>query len=269
MGINTGSGRGGSESGGRKRRPSRRRIGRGNQIDGALLPTEESPFPHKKGFRLGVYEIIEEKDDYLVCKGFNPNAKDPFNSNTPAAHMKIDVAKPPLLMKTPWDDADPVGLRGVDYTYEYSSKDERTASWTDENDEDQEEEQTVETPYFEGDIIIAVQIRRNQVVDGLDKVNDWKPQNEDGAILKWVDLNVSGRSWRSTVRPRYLGKTISAVSKGTTANIPTYSGTVKGSESGTGESLAAYARMGAIGPAKWVFIEWIDGGWEVYCVECE
>lgn len=75
---------------------------------------------------------------------------------------------------------------------------------------------------------------------------------------------------------QYLGKTSSSVTKGQTPTIPLYSlgastatNPGKGDEAATGEEIDAYARMGDIAANKWVFVEWIDGGWEVYCIECE
>lgn len=190
MGINTGSGGTGSNK--RRIRKPVRRIERG-QAQSPFRPTE-NPFPEMLPFRLGTYEVLEIKDDYLVCKGFDPNSKYPFSQYTPSApQKKIKVAKPPLLQRTPWD-GESVEIDSITYTYEYSDAGTRTKTWTDSEGEEQEEEETIEIPYFVGDIVVAVEIRKNDVQDGFE-VNETKVKTDDDGIISWVDLNVSGRHW--------------------------------------------------------------------------
>jgi hypothetical protein len=194
MGINSGGRGGESRRPGRKRQ---RRIEPGQPVK-PFLPVE-NPFPQKSAFELGAFEIIEEKDDYLICKGFDPQTKFPFGQIPPlAVRQKVKIAKPPLLLKTPWD-GETVTIDGIDYTYDYTAIDERTVTWTDD-DGDHEEEQTIDTPYFVGDILIAVEVRRTYIQrqSGM-IVNETKVKDEDDAYLQWVDLNVSGRHWKRPV----------------------------------------------------------------------
>ena len=80
----------------------------------------------------------------------------------------------------------------------------------------------------------------------------------------------------SGMQARYIGKTTEEVTQGDTVTIPVYSRGAaadgddadKGDEEDTEVEIDCYARMGDISDDAWVFIEWIDGGWEVYCVEC-
>lgn len=157
-----------------------------------MHPTKKNPFPAKGPFRLGVYKIVEEKDDYLICEGYDPNAKDPFSEITPGAFRKIDVAKPPLLQRTAWENGKEATIAGVVYTYEYSDDEKgvRTAHWTDENDQEQEREERIDLPYMVDDYLVAVQLRQDGQVDGIDA------DNEGGARLSWMDFNVSGRHWQ-------------------------------------------------------------------------
>jgi hypothetical protein len=151
----------------------------------------ENPFPEKKSFRLGVFEIIEEKDDYLICRGYDPNEKHPFAHITPSAYRTIEVGKPPHLQRTAWEDPDQAfEIGGVTYTYEYS--DDEFGVRTQTGNDGSSEEQRIEIPYFEGDYIVAVELQQNGAVDGFDL------DNEDGARLSWMDLNVSGRRWSVT-----------------------------------------------------------------------
>jgi len=126
MAIRTGSGTGGSPRKGRREKSFRPLVPR--QPKKPLRPVENT-FPEKKDFRLGHYKIVEERDDYVICEGYDPNAKDPFAEITPPAFRKIEVAKPPLLQRTPWDGMT-VEIGGVSYTYEYSNAEYgvRTAS---------------------------------------------------------------------------------------------------------------------------------------------
>jgi hypothetical protein len=170
-----------------------------------LQPIPDSPFPEKKAFRLGHYKIVEERDDYVICTGYDPNAKDPFAEITPDAFRTIKVAKPPLLQRTTWD-GQTVTIDGVDYTYDYSDDEfgVRWATWNDDNGKPQAEEQRIDTPYIVDDLLIAVEIRKSAAVDGM------VVADEDGARLRWIDLNSSGRKWKATY-PRYA-KLTSALS---------------------------------------------------------
>jgi hypothetical protein len=203
MGIKGGSGKGGVDRGGSKADgpvgvgSSRKR----NKSMGLppppprkpLQPDTTSPFPEKKDFRLGQYRVIEERGDYLLCTGYDPNAKNPFSEVTPSAFRTgelLKIAKPPALQQTPWEGGATIG--GVAYTFEYTGMGLRTARWTDDDGNDQEEEQGIGIPYVVegvGDIIVAVQIRKNAAVDGMEFTD------EEGTRLRWMDLNVSGRHW--------------------------------------------------------------------------
>jgi len=192
MGIKAGSG-GYAGGSGRKGRAKRERFEPRVPQKKPLKPTEKNPFPSDPEFRFGVFKIEEVKDDYLVCKGFDPRAKFPFTEFTPASFAKVEIAKPPLLQRTPWD-GETVTIDGIEYTYEYTDANNRTKSWTDDDDEDQEEDEEINIPYFDDDILVAVEVRKNQVVDGF-KVNDTKVRNSNDALLSWVDINASGRCW--------------------------------------------------------------------------
>ena len=190
MGINSGGGDGGIV----RRKIRHRKIEKG-QPPKPFLPVE-NPFPSKEEFRLGTYQIVQELDDYLLCKGYDPQAKNPFGQYTPAAHKTVTIAKPPLLQKTPWD-GETIEIGGTEYTYAYDASEIglRTVTWTDDDDVEQEETQRIDTGYFVDDTIVALEVSKNQWQDGLE-VNEWKVVDGNGAILSWVDLNVSGRKWK-------------------------------------------------------------------------
>jgi hypothetical protein len=204
MGIKAGSGKGSADAGGTKGDVpgvggSGRRSKKPMQLPPPppkkpLQPTPTSPFPEYKGFRLGQYQVVEEKDDYLLCTGYDPNAKNPASEVTPSAFRSgvlLKIAKPPALQRTPWE-AGPVVMGGLTYTFEYTGLGLRTARWTDNDGNDQEEEQGIGIPYVVdgvGDIIVACQIKKNAAVEGMEFTD------EEGTRLRWMDLNISGRHW--------------------------------------------------------------------------
>jgi hypothetical protein len=203
MGIKAGSGKGSVDAGGSKKEvPGGVGSGRKKRPPfmpppppkKPLQPTADNPFPEKKDFRLGQYRVLEERDDYLLCTGFDPNAKNPFSEVTPSAFRTgalLKIAKPPALQRTVWE-ATPVTIDGVEYTYAYDDAEYGVRTVT--GDDDSEEEQRIDPPYVLptgiGDIIVAVQIRKSAAVDGMEV------QDEEGTRLRWVDLNVSGRHWK-------------------------------------------------------------------------
>lgn len=232
MGIKAGSGKGSGDASGTRTGGSPIGIGSGGRRRKTPIPQgpadpkkplkpAEPPFPQKPEFRLGHYVILEERDDYVICEGFDPNAKYPFTEITPTAFRTINVAKPPVLQRTSWE-AGPVDIGGTLYTYAYSDEEfgVRTATWTDSNGDDQEEEQRIDLPYILGDLLVAVEIRKSAAVDGME-VTD-----EDGARLRWMDLNVSGRHWTTGTTAQMIRFTIISATA-TTASV-----TVNGSGCG-------------------------------------
>lgn len=67
---------------------------------------------------------------------------------------------------------------------------------------------------------------------------------------------------------RWKGKTDAAINKGDTGTVNLYSGD-KGSETDISEAVEAYNTFANVGADKWVFVEFIDGGWELYVAECD
>ena len=173
----------------------------------------EKPFPNSDSFRHGLYVIIEELDDYLICKGFDPNAKHPWTYHTVDVRKTIKVAKPPLLMRTPWE-GDPTNvrvngtLRDVTYVYDDDELGKRTASWTIDGVE-YEEIQRIDPPYFVGDAIMAVEVRQSGGFDGLrveqgPRAIPGPVTTEAGGKLTWMDLNNGGRKWVRNTCPNTL-----------------------------------------------------------------
>lgn len=132
-------------------------------------------------FSIGIFDIQEERDDYLLCKGYDPNSYH-------AHRESIKVAKPTLLQKTRWD-GQTVTLGDVDVTFEYTGGVGRRIARGTIDGEEVEEVQRITMDYFAEDTIVAVEIKKSPVLNGVDV------DTEDGGRLRWIDLNVSGRCW--------------------------------------------------------------------------
>ena len=100
---------------------------------------------------------------------------------------------------------------------------------------------------------------------------------DDLKVLKSVVAREKGRPQNintaqpaviTTAKNRRLGKPDDDISKGSTGTVSLYAGTDKGSETDTTNDVEAYNRFGDIEADKWVFVEFINGGWEIYQGEC-
>ena len=101
--------------------------------------------------------------------------------------------------------------------------------------------------------------------------------DEDRRLLQEVIAREKGRPKNrsekqptviTTAKNRKLGKTDAAIDKGESGTVSIYKGTTKGSETDSTNDVTAYNRFGNLGADKWVFVEFINGGWEVYQAEC-
>jgi len=102
--------------------------------------------------RQGVYQIIEEKDDYLIAGGFTPDGGVGFNA-------AVFIAKPYLLLRTPFH-GQTVRVGDLDVTYEYqTTPGERIASAVIDG-ETVREYQKITEDYRPGDFISAVPMVR-------------------------------------------------------------------------------------------------------------
>lgn len=238
MGIKAGSGKGSVDAGGtregggsfggggRKRSPIPMEP---RDPKKPLRPTE-NPLPEKPDFRLGQYRIIEERDDYLLCTGYDPNAKNPASEVTPSAFRTGALMK----VAKPWQGED-----------------------------------VVEIPYEVGDLIIAVQIKKNAAVDGME-VTD-----EDGARLRWIDLNVAGRRPAQT-RYAKLTSSLSAASAFLTGATTASAVFVEEDDSSPGNLVATSRTLTvtnrwvdlSLSSGKYVIVQRIQGEWVIIASEC-
>ncbi len=120
--------------------------------------------------RVAMMQVLEIKDDYLVCRGFDPEEKRFFNS--------VAVAKPYLLRKK---RPQQFTVGGIDCT----------------------------PAYFEGDILACAKPRTalgdtpgqptEEGTDDLDYSTIEICRDENGSPIHWMDLNVGGRTSPSGV----------------------------------------------------------------------
>lgn len=119
---------------------------------------------------LALFAVLEEHDDYLVCKGYEPLERFFYN--------QVAVAKPHLLQRSTFDG---LTINGV--TYAYSSSTVRTATSSEGT-----VTQTVSPEYYANEVISCA--RSFTVIADHTGLRD-----DDGAPIEWVDVNSSGRLW--------------------------------------------------------------------------
>ena len=237
------------------------------------LPPIEQTFPDSAQFRIGHYVILEEFDDYLVCKGFDPNSQYPFSHHTPGIRKTIKVAKPSLLMRTPWDGTT-VNLRvdgvltDVTYAYDDTELGKRTATW-----DGGEETQRIEVPYFPGDAIMAVEVARSSGYDGLKRST---VASEAGGRLTWMDVNNSGRRWKPDTEDvsAHVGKasgTITAFADPTigTGSMVVWSLDALTTLTVTTETITVYNMSSeSIADGTWIQVKKVQDLWFIDWEEC-
>ena len=161
-------------------------------------------------FRIGLFTLLEESYDYLVCEGYEPSEK--------RRYQEVYIAKPFLLRRQPFDKR-MVKLRDMTVYYEYqpqvglrkaygvpadngsvsalfNKEGEHTSDYAaidkGEDDEDEIVEwQRITEDYVVGDTIAAIRAR-------IQSADHTGIANSGGAAIGWVDLNFSGRAWAVT-----------------------------------------------------------------------
>jgi hypothetical protein len=140
------------------------RVGEGlafkfSPVGGAMLTLtgRDKPRPRQKGLTIEAMTLFSNATDFIVC--------------TTTGGARVDVAKPYLLRRTPFDGQ---SRNGIAYTY--GGLDERTAAR-----QNIIEDQLIVPRYVIGDQIV--------VLRGLDTGARVAP------IITSLDLNVDGRQW--------------------------------------------------------------------------
>ena len=136
-------------------------------------------------FRLGTFRVVEERDDYLICRGYDPNASKKWPT-------KVLVAKPWVLQRTPWDGKTvTLGGKSVNFTYKLETQSgrgrlKRIARAT--VPEAIEEIQRITMDYVKNDLITATQNRKTSVHDYIDV------RTEYGQRIHWIETDGT-RCW--------------------------------------------------------------------------
>lgn len=126
--------------------------------------------PPADGARFALFQVDEEKDDYLLCRRYR-------HGETPAeSAATVAVAKPRLLQRTPFDGAT-IDYGTLQVAYEYLGANRRSATAGDD-----QETQAITPSYFASDVLRAV-YGPTGVVDG------------EGAGIVWEDTNAGARAW--------------------------------------------------------------------------
>jgi len=157
--------------------------------------------------RVAMMQVLEDRGDYLLCRGYDPEAEVFLN--------QVSVAKPLVLQTTPWDAKTyTIDGKEAEFTYNEPEDDGLTISrtieysWNDGEAHSHTVEQTMSYPYFVGDILAAVKpktkLGETPGVFDLDlyeedmELTDLEVEimcDEDEKPIAWMDLNVAGRGW--------------------------------------------------------------------------
>ncbi len=139
--------------------------------------------------RCGLFQVIEDRGDYLLCQGLDPEHQRTYDQANP-----VSVAKPYLLMRSPWD-GQVLTMEGTTFLISYTGKDSRVLTkGTLSGGVFVPEEgtppviQSLEPGYFGGDIL-AVARSRTLAGDATGLVDEWEKP------VEFVDLNVGARHW--------------------------------------------------------------------------
>lgn len=128
--------------------------------------------------RSGLFRMLEEKPDYLVCEGPDPNGT--------SSLARVYVMKPYELQETPFDGKT-IDYGGEQISYNYLSIGARQAT------KDSEVETQLITPdYYEGTFITAVRV--SAASWGLDVINHRTDQEDGNVLMTWIDIT-PGRAW--------------------------------------------------------------------------
>jgi hypothetical protein len=160
--------------------------------DRILIEATANQAPPSGGSKIAQFQILEEKDDYLSCIRY---PADPQAS--PEDIPVYAVAKPYLLQRLPFHGfSTDYGRASILYTYDDDGVGTRTARvMTIDSEDDNMEETDVGTveaqiitpPYFEGEVILAVQM-------------DTGLRDEEDKAISWADLNTGARCWTHNSR---------------------------------------------------------------------
>lgn len=146
------------------------------------------PLVPDPGARLGLFILLEEKYDYLLCKGYDPY--------TSTYLEQVAVAKPFLLQRTAFD-GNSITFRDMTVSYAYSDTIGMRVSSSGEGEDEVTETQRITPDYFANDVLLVARTQFYSEVTG--SVQDATGLlDENGDEIVWVDLNFSGRAWAQT-----------------------------------------------------------------------
>lgn len=107
--------------------------------------------------------------DTVTPQIYDPNLADELISGDQEATL-FTVAKPYILQRDPWDGQS-ITLAAITYTFAQTGPSERTISWIDDDGAHTLTE-TINDPYFPGDVILAVDLGTTGIVDPLQSLRD-------------------------------------------------------------------------------------------------
>jgi hypothetical protein len=167
--------------------PFKKRIQRISATRGFRFPTPYDPrtghnVPLTPGPHVGLFTVLEEFEDHLVCEGYDPDKNKWLD--------EIFVAKPYVLQQTPFD-GESVVYSDMTVSYAYTAIGKRTASAT-IDEEAVEENQRITPDYFADEELTCIRA-------AIQGHKDSGLVIDDVISVEWVDLNAAGRCWAEVV----------------------------------------------------------------------
>ncbi len=236
-----------------------------NPMTGDHAPLGRNVYPT----RVAMMQVVEEHDDYLTCRGYDPEAQLFLN--------EVSVAKPLVLQKTPWDGKT-YEISSVDVTFTYKYSTTRMLVYDGGNTITQ----MFSYPYFVGDVLaVAKPMTKIGETPGTISESDCVLLDAEIQIMydsqekpiAWMDLNVAGRGW--VQQTEYRGKLDELLSQGQAATVSIWQRTDGyGSDADSGENVEVtdwFLSSGEeLATGTKVKITWFanDNRWYVTGAEC-
>jgi len=130
---------------------------------------------YRRSVDFGTFIIVSEADDYIVCNAYT-------TGTAAAIGSAINIAKPYLLRRTPFDGVTITFPNAQAILYTYTANDTRTAY----------DGSTTQTE------ILTPQYTVGELLNAVAGISGGTGVTVSFAMLVWMDINAGGRQWSVT-----------------------------------------------------------------------
>ena len=139
------------------------------------LVVEQQKDGYRNAVDFGTFSIVSEEADYIVCTAWN-------TVTSLAVGSTVNIAKPYLLRRTPFDGVTITFPNAQDIAYTYTENGTRTA-----NDGTSSQSEILTPQYTVGELLIA-----------FTGMSGGSGVTVSDSMLVWMDVNTGGRQWSAT-----------------------------------------------------------------------